>query len=141
MLGSEPGLILVLGVCFNRTIEGAPVDRYLPTVVVYHIFPQFFAQLAENAFFVEKFTLVPMLEVFSNSLSHIARQLPVRHVLFHLLDLQEARHFGRGGRIGVSKLVHHICTIPAGGHGTYLFAILTSTRVQTLDEIGSVPKE
>jgi hypothetical protein len=44
-----------------------------PTVVIDHIFSQLFTQLAQNNVLVEEFTLVAMLEVFSDSLPHISR--------------------------------------------------------------------
>lgn len=44
-----------------------------PAVVIDHILSQLFTQLAQNNVLVEEFTLVAMLEVFSDSLPHIPR--------------------------------------------------------------------
>jgi len=43
-----------------------------PAVVVDDILAQFLAQLAKYQLFIEEFTLVPMLEVFRDALSHVA---------------------------------------------------------------------
>lgn len=44
-----------------------------PTVVIDHILSQLFTQLAQNNVLIEEFTLVAMLEIFSDSLPHISR--------------------------------------------------------------------
>lgn len=44
-----------------------------PTVVIDHILPQLFTQLAQNNVFVEEFTLIAVLEVFGDPLPHIPR--------------------------------------------------------------------
>lgn len=61
--------------------------NHLPTIVIDYILAQFFAELPQNAVLVEKFTLIPMLKVFGNSLTHVAGELPVRHVLLNLFNL------------------------------------------------------
>lgn len=58
-----------------------------PAVVVDDILTEFFAEFAQDALLVEELTLVTVLEVLSDSLSHLARQFAVRHILFYLLHL------------------------------------------------------
>lgn len=44
-------------------------------------------ELGEDDLFVEHFALVPVLVVVADPRAHRTRQLPVRHVLLHLLPL------------------------------------------------------
>lgn len=64
----------------------------IPTIVIDDILPEFLAQLAQNAVLVEELALVAVLEVFGDALPHVARQLPVRHVLLHLFHLHSHEH-------------------------------------------------
>ena len=72
-----------------------------PTVVVDHILTQLLRELPENQFFVEEFTLIPVLKIpgkvaelrikycswklLSDLVSCVSRQFPVGHVLLNLL--------------------------------------------------------
>jgi hypothetical protein len=65
-----------------------PLAHYSPTVVIDHIFPQLFTKLAQNNILIEEFTLVAMFKVLGDTLPHISRQFPIRHVLLNLLHLR-----------------------------------------------------
>lgn len=57
------------------------------TIVINNIFAKFLGQFSKDAFFVEKFALVAMLEIFRYPLTHLARKFTICHVFFHLFYL------------------------------------------------------
>ena len=74
-----------------------------PTVVVYHVLAELFRKLPKNQFLVEELTLISVLKIpeklaelwirycclklLSDLVSCVSGQLPVSHILFHLLHL------------------------------------------------------
>ena len=50
--------------------------------------PEILRQFSQNRFLVEELALVSVFEVFRYLVASLPRQLPVRHVLLHLLQLQ-----------------------------------------------------
>lgn len=101
----------------------------LPTIVIDYVLPEFLAQLAQNAILVEELALVAMLKVLGDALSHVTRQLPVRHILFHLFNLHHHHHHKQRKSISVSLSDTVSGGVDTSGKTSHLFAILSSTGV------------
>ena len=56
--------------------------------ICYYYFFQFFGQLSKDLIFVEELSLISVLKVFRDSLSHLARKFAIRHVLLNLFHLK-----------------------------------------------------
>ena len=91
---------------------------------------QFVGQLAKNLIFIEEFSLISVLKVFCDSLSHLSWQFPVGHIFFNLLDLW-TKHLGRCCNIWRSKIQNW----------DHLFSVLSSRWVQALNQICGMAEE
>lgn len=67
--------------------NGTDATNDRSTIVINNIFAKFLGEFSKDAFFVEKFALVAMLEIFRYPLTHLARKFTICHVFFHLFYL------------------------------------------------------
>ncbi len=92
-----------------------------PAVEVDDVFFELLRKFAENFVLVEEFSLISMLEILCDSLSHFSGQFSVGHVLFHLLDFFAVLTPGRIEALdeirGVSE--EHGVTRGAADHGQH----------------------
>lgn len=99
-----------------------------PAVVIYHILPQFFAKFSQNEFLIEELALVSMFKVFCDSLSHVSWKLTISHIFFYLFHLLKKTQKKETNTVWVLTK-----TLTLHNTHSYLFSVLPSTRIQTLN--------
>ena len=65
------------------------LDFYSRYIFIPHL-SELLRELAQDGLLVEELALVAVLKILGDLLAHVARQLAVRHVLLHLLQLNKS---------------------------------------------------